>query len=62
MNIKLIFTGIMFVCAIIAFVIKLFIPEYKYKDNPMRRIILITRIRVGCYIIMMVLLLICLFI
>lgn len=59
---KLILLGIMVVAGLVAFVIKFFVPEIKYKNNPMQRIKIISRVRVGCVLIILVLLLICMFI
>lgn len=59
---KLVMVGLMLVAGLVAFSIKLFVPEIKYKNNPMQRIKIITRVRVVCVLVILVLMLICMFI
>lgn len=59
---KLIMVGLMFVAGFVSFVIQFFVPENKYKNNPMQRIRIISKVRVVCVLIILVLMLICMFI
>lgn len=56
---KLISVGVFIICAIIAFLIKYFLPEAKYKNDPMQRIKILVRVRVICFVLMLILLFIC---
>lgn len=59
---KFISLGIIVICAIVAFIIPLFFPEEKYKNNPMKRVKIIVRTRLVCILVILVLLLICIII
>ena len=59
---KIISLVIIAVCVVVALAIPIFFPEHKYKGNTMQRIKILVRIRAGCFLLMLVLLLICLFI
>ena len=61
-TIKLVLVAIMAILGFVMFLVGYVIPESNYKKNPMARVKLIVRIRLGCFITMLVLLLICMFI
>lgn len=58
-KVKLVFLAIMVVLAAIVFVTPLLFPEKRYKDNNQRRIRNIVRIRMGCFLGILILLLLC---
>ena len=58
--VKLAFLGVMVVCAIIAFVTPLIFSEAKYKNDPARRIRNIVKVRMVCFMVVLVLMLLCL--
>lgn len=62
MTVKFIAMAIIILCVIIALIIGYFFPEYKYKNNPMARIKIVARIRIGCFLTMLILALICIII
>ena len=59
---KLVLLGIMAVLALVVFLIGYFVPEANFKKNIMARIKLIVRVRAICFVVMLVLLLICMFV
>lgn len=59
---KLVLLGIMAVLALVVFLIGYLVPEANFKKNIMARIKLIVRIRSICFVVMLVLLLICMFV
>jgi len=56
---KIIFLIIMTVLAAVIFVTPMFFPENKSNNNNARRIRMIVRIRMGCFLGILVLLLLC---
>ncbi len=56
---KIIFLIIMTVLAAVIFVTPMFFPENKSNNNNARRIRTITRIRMGCFLGILILLLLC---
>ena len=59
---KLVLLGIMAVLALVVFLIGYLVPETNFKKNIMARIKLIVRVRAICFVVMLVLLLICMFV
>ncbi len=62
MTFKFIALAIIVVCVIVAISCSWFFPEAKYKNDPMKRVKILTRIKLGCFLIMLVLALICIII
>lgn len=58
-KVKLVFLAIMVALAVVIFVTPLIFPEKKYKDSNQRRIRNIVRIRMGCFLGILILLLLC---
>lgn len=58
-KVKLVFLVIMVVLAAVIFVTPILFPEKKYNDNNQRRIRNIVRIRMGCFLGILILLLLC---
>lgn len=59
-NVKLVFFVIMVILACVIFVTPLFFPEKKgSKENNGKRIRVIVRIRMGCFLAMLILLFLC---
>ena len=56
---KLVFLGIMTMCAIVAFLAPMFAPEQKYKNNNGKRLRIIVKTRMICFLIFLVMLLLC---
>ena len=56
---KLIFLAIMVVLAVVIFVTPMFFPENKSNNNNGRRTRVIVRIRMGCFLGILILLLLC---
>jgi hypothetical protein len=56
---KLIFLGVMAICAIVSFMAPIFAPEQKYKDNTAKRLRIIVKTRMTCFITFLVMLLLC---
>jgi Na+/proline symporter len=56
---KLIFLGIMAICALISFMAPVFAPEQKYKDNNAKRLRIIVKTRMICFLTFLVMLLLC---
>ena len=56
---KLIFLAIMTICAIVAFIAPMFAPEQKYKNNNGKRLRIIVKTRMTCFLIFLVMLLLC---
>jgi len=56
---KLIFLCIMAICALISFMAPLFAPEQKYKDNNAKRLRIIVKTRMICFLTFLVMLLLC---
>ena len=56
---KIIFLVIMTILAAVIFVTPMFFPENKSNNNNARRIRTITRIRMGCFLGILILLLLC---
>ena len=59
---KFISLAIMLLCALVAYSIKIFLPEHKFKNDPMKRVRIIVRVRLGCILVALVLLFICIII
>ena len=59
MALKFISLALIVMCVLCAMMIGYFIPERKYKNNQMARVKIIARVRVGCFLVMLVLVLIC---
>lgn len=57
--VKLIFLGVMTMCAIIAFLAPVFAPEQKYKNNAGKRLRIIVKTRMTCFLVFLVMLLLC---
>ena len=57
-NLKLVFLAIMVVLAVVIFVTPMFFRETKGKDNA-RSFRIMVRIRVGCFLAILILLLLC---
>ncbi len=62
MTFKLIAFAIIVVCVLVAMMIGYFVPEAKFKKDPMARVKIIARVRVGCFLLMLILALICIII
>ena len=60
--VKLVFVALIAVCLLVSYLIKFFFPEEKYKNNPMKRVKIIVRVRLGCFLSSFILLFICLII
>lgn len=58
-KVKIAFLCIMIVLACVVFFVPLFFPENKSNNNQARRIRIIVRIRMGCFLGILVLLLLC---
>ena len=58
-TVKLVFLAIMAVLAIVIFFTPMFFPEQAGKDEHFKRIKTIVRIRMGCFLVILVLLLLC---
>ena len=56
---KLIFLVIMAICALISFMAPVFAPEQKYKDNNAKRLRIIVKTRMICFLTFLVMLLLC---
>jgi len=59
---KFIALAIIAICALVAYFVKFFLPEEKYKNNPILRTKIIVRVRAACILIALVLLFICIII
>lgn len=56
---KLVFLGVMTICAAICLVVPLFVPEQKNKQDSSRRLRIIVKTRMICFIVFLVMLLLC---
>ena len=56
---KLVFLAVMTMCAIVAFLAPMFAPEQKYKNNNGQRLRIIVKTRMICFLIFLVMLLLC---
>ncbi len=56
---KLVFLGVMTICAGICLAVPLFVPEQKNKKDPSRRLRIIVKTRMICFIVFLVMLLLC---
>lgn len=56
---KLIFLCVMAICALISFMAPVFAPEQKYKNDNSRRLRIIVKTRMACFLTFLVMLLLC---
>ena len=56
---KMVFLAVMVMCAIVAMVIPIFFPEQKYKNDSARRLRIIVKTRMTCFLVFLVMMLLC---